>query len=177
MKKSFILLVFILILAGLVIFLVTYSSFSPNIPENNRVNENELILSNYQYIYDSMVSHICPGTTESFRFMIDGNEIIIIAQEKMFNEGLGQDISDYPDCISRGALINFYDSSIGLPEGLFADCVISETRPSDVNYPEYIDAKCNSRILFEILNSDRVGTCVNEGNCTLINSVDVNFRV
>ncbi len=173
MKNSSIIILVVIIITLVVI--ISYILLSKNSEEVTLTN-NQLTLTNFKYIYDRKVSNICPGPKESLIFLYNGNVITINAQEKNFNEGIGQKIEDYPECINKGVLMNLYDYSMGLPNGLPNICKITEQLPADYNQPEFLSAECSSKVKFKILNFNKVNSCLSENECILINGVDVEIE-
>ncbi len=163
----------IFLVAGLIVLIGVLIYVSTLGNERIIIKDNQLILNNFEYTYDSMVSNVCPGGSEYFRFLDDSKPVTIMASNRHFNEGMGRNASDYPNCVSKGNMMDFYDSSTGLPSGLPMNCVVSEQRPSSFDKPEFLTAKCNMQITFNILNSDKVNSCISGDSCELINGVDV----
>ena len=97
-------------------------------------------------------------------------------QEKTFNDGIWQNIENYPDCIDKGVLMNFYDSSKGLPNGLSNNCEIIEQLPSSYDKPEFLSTECLLSVKFQILDLNNFNSCISEESCILINGVDVQIE-
>jgi hypothetical protein len=173
MKKTatIFLVIGLIILIGVLIYV--------SIPENDEtvLKDNQLMVNEFEYTYDSRVSNICPGGSELFNFSYGDKLIVIFAQKKTFREGFGMDIEDYPDCVDKGIMMKYYDSSIGLPGGLPGECEITEQIPSSFDKPEFLIAKCDIQVTFNILNSDKVNSCISKDSCELINGVDVQLLV
>ncbi|MEK6875581.1 MAG: hypothetical protein AABX30_02765 [Nanoarchaeota archaeon] len=170
MKNSLIIIILAVVILGVI---VSYIFLNKNI-ENVILTNNQLKVNNFKYIYDRQVSHICSGPIESLNFLYNGNSITITAQEKNFNEGIGQNIEDYyPNCVNKGDLMNLYDNSKGLPSGLPSGCEIIVQLPSDYDKPEFLSVECNSKVKFKILNYNGVSSCLLENECILINGLDV----
>jgi hypothetical protein len=143
--------------------------------EETILENDQLIVNKFQYTYDGMVSHVCPGSVESFSILYEGRTIEITAQYKTFNEGLGRDITDYPDCENRGTLISFYDNGEGLPSGLPGGCEVIEQLPSNFDEPEFLVAECSSQITFQIEDLNAFNSCISQEDCVLIHGEDINL--
>tara|TARA_Y100000310_G_scaffold343763_1_gene452914 strand:+ start:1406 stop:2845 length:1440 start_codon:yes stop_codon:yes gene_type:complete len=156
------------------------SGETPSIYIENEVKENiffsydNLILVDFQYTYDRKVSHTCPGPIETLNFIYEGVNIEVTAQEKSLIAGRELLQEDFPDCINKGFLINFYNSSEGLPNGISEGCIIKEQLPSNSNKPEFLVVDCKSRARFEIFGG-KFNECLTNKECTLIHGEDILF--
>ena len=106
----------IILTVAVIVILVILAYFLIKTQEAPIYQVPTLSVENFQYTYDSMVSHVCPGIEEEFVFTQDGVEFEIIAQDKTLAAGRGNNIEDYPDCVDIGTPVGYEKANIFLKD-------------------------------------------------------------
>lgn len=160
MKKQTIL---ISVIVGLILVAIFFSPFLDK-EKPNIIVDDELVINNFDYNYSALVSHLCPGTSEDFSFILNETVVIIHARDRKLREGRTDPPAEY--CGTIGVLPDFYDEALSNCKSIDYDYL-----PQD----DFIQTRCKTEIRFKILDSDSVNNCLSEESCELVNGVDVEF--